>query len=221
MINSELKLDLHNIFNERVIVKAIHTEYLIDTIHQYWYIPPMKYMTAPEMALLTILSEGASLSGYDINKIIDERGFREWAGIGSTSIYSGLKKLEKKNFIKLIIDSKKSGKGPLPNKFKITKQGMANLKTEIKLILSSEARKDSKFDIALASIIILDIKEIDQALNERKEKLEKVLHKVRSGKFEKQGGLNLPPHVVLLFERNFMLLKTEIDFIEKALKDLN
>ena len=129
-------------------------------------------------------------------------------------------KTRKKQFIKLILDNKKSGKGPSPHKYQITELGLANLKTEIRIILSSEARNDSKFDIALAAMTILNKNEIGQALKDRKGKLENILHKVRYEKFEKQGGFNLPPNVVLLFERNFMLLKAEIDFIEKALKGL-
>jgi len=173
----------------------------------------------PELTILVILSEGGKLSGYDINKIITERGFREWAGIGSTSIYSGLKKLEKKNLIMLTSSNEKTGKGPVANKYFLTANGMETLLSEVKTTLSSDAYNDSKFDLALSCAVILSKAEFESALLERKEKLMKNMNRVRSEKFEKQGGVKLPPHVVLLFERTFMLFNTEIDFINKVLKD--
>ncbi|MDH5718816.1 MAG: PadR family transcriptional regulator [Spirochaetia bacterium] len=180
----------------------------------------MVLLSTSEMALLAILYSEGELSGYQINKIITERGFREWADIGSTSIYVGLKKLENKYFIKLVPNLKKTGKGPLPNRYKIIQKGIKILRKEIKIALSSESRYNSKYDLAIASIPILNIADVILALKEKQNKLKKTMHNVRQEKFEKQGGFNLPSHVVLLFERSFMLMQAEIDFTEKALREL-
>ncbi|MEI7850022.1 MAG: PadR family transcriptional regulator, partial [Chloroflexota bacterium] len=90
-----------------------------------------KPLSNVEFALLQLISEQAELSGYMISRLIEERGFREWADIGETSIYIGLEKLNKKEFVEFYIDIDKQGKGPLPKKFTLTDKGKEILKEEI------------------------------------------------------------------------------------------
>ena len=77
----------------------------------------MRRLTNVEMVLLQIIAEKEGISGYGINQIVKERGYREWADIGMTSIYVGLKKLEDKKLVKFKIHTGKIGKGPVPKIF--------------------------------------------------------------------------------------------------------
>lgn len=63
-----------------------------------------------ELTLLEIIREKSNTSGYEIRKIIEERGYREWANIGKTSIYVGIKKLKEKSLITLKTIEKKKVK---------------------------------------------------------------------------------------------------------------
>lgn len=49
----------------------------------------MNQLSNVEMVLLQIIAELNQMSGYEINKRIEQRGYREWAKIGTTSIYVG------------------------------------------------------------------------------------------------------------------------------------
>lgn len=69
-----------------------------------------------EFMLLQMIEECSQASGYDIKKLVERRGYREWANIGMTSIYGGLKKLRDKGWIIPEEFSGKSGKGPMPNR---------------------------------------------------------------------------------------------------------
>lgn len=48
-------------------------------------------ITNVEFMLLQIICERKEASGYEINQLIKERGYREWVDMGTTSIYVGLK----------------------------------------------------------------------------------------------------------------------------------
>ena len=54
-------------------------------------------LTNVETALLQLIGEKKLVSGYELNALIEERGYRNWVGIGKTSIYNTLLKLKKKN----------------------------------------------------------------------------------------------------------------------------
>lgn len=60
--------------------------------------------------LLQILCQQGDISGYRINKIVEEREYRVWTDIGMTSIYTGLEKLKKKHLLTARIDVSKQGK---------------------------------------------------------------------------------------------------------------
>jgi len=173
-----------------------------------------------EFILLQILVQEGELSGYGIDKLIAERGYREWAGIGTTSIYVGLSKLNNKGLVKSSIYTKKQGKGPLPKKYLIVKRGIKVLKKQVWQALSSVEQRTERFDLALAALPILEQQEIVQALTLRYEKVKALLKRIKTEKFEPMGGYKLPQHVVWLFEHSFLLIKHEIKFTKKMLNKI-
>ena len=60
-------------------------------------------MTNLEVVLLGLISE-RPMYGYEIEKVIREKGIRNWVNIGFLSIYAALKKLESKKLIKSRIE---------------------------------------------------------------------------------------------------------------------
>src|SRR4051794_24465032 len=114
-------------------------------------VPVNKFSNA-ELVILQIITESNQMSGYDINKLIEQRGYREWAKIGTTSIYAGLQKLKKKRLIQSDNPSDKFGKGPLPIKFAITEDGKQMLRNEIIDCLSSTRERDNRFDLGIAAL---------------------------------------------------------------------
>lgn len=173
-----------------------------------------------EFTLLQLIAESSNISGYEINKLVEERGYREWADIGTTSIYVGLDKLNKKEFVKSQIDVNKTGKGPLPKRFTLTQQGRDVLKDTIIESLSSTRERDHRFDLAVASLPFINPQEAVDALNARKDFLLSEKKRLES-KYQAQGGSGLPFFVRALFRHPLVLIDTEIEFMDQLIAELN
>jgi len=169
--------------------------------------------------LLQIIRQMGEISGYGIDKIVKEREYRKWADVGTTSIYAGLKKLEKKQLVKSYIDTEKRGKGPLPKKFKLTRKGRNALNKEILDSLSYTRARDHRFDLAFAAIPCVKPEEVIEALQRRKEFLSEAAEHVEK-RFESLGGENLPINIKALFKHPLFLIKHELRFIDSLIKDI-
>jgi hypothetical protein len=80
-------------------------------------------MTNAELAILGLIVERPR-HGYEIEKVIEERGMREWTEVAFSSIYYILRKLEKKNLIHSRLDT--HGSDP----FLLGLAGMPAIQTE-------------------------------------------------------------------------------------------
>lgn len=180
----------------------------------------MNPLSNVELMLLQIIAECRQASGYDINKFIEQRGYREWANIGTTSIYSGLKKLNEKGLIKSEAYGEKAGKGPMPTRFVMTKAGTAALKNEILACLSTTRERDHRFDLGLAALPFVEKEEAINALRERVDFLGHVQNKIRL-KYESQGGERLPLHVRALFLHPMTLIESEQAFVTDLIMQLS
>jgi DNA-binding PadR family transcriptional regulator len=175
-----------------------------------------KTLSNVEFALLQLISENGELSGYSISRLIEERGYREWADIGDTSIYTGLEKLNKNEFVRFYVDTDKQGKGPLPKKFNLTHKGKKILKEEVVEALSVTRERDRRFDIALAAIREIAPAEAIQALEKRKLFLSTEMQRINT-KFIQQDGQALPKHVQILFKHPLILIKAELKFMDEII----
>lgn len=179
----------------------------------------MPILSNVEFMLLQIISEKAGISGYEINRLVEERGFREWADIGTTSIYVGLDKLQKKELLDAYMDTAKQGKGPIPKKFKINKKGLRQLKNEIVEALSNTRERDHRFDLGIAAIPLLSKEEAVIALEKRKQYLSQKSNEIEA-KFISQGSEKLPLNVQMLFDHPRYLIKYEIEFTNSLITKL-
>ncbi|WP_248925003.1 PadR family transcriptional regulator [Paenibacillus hamazuiensis] len=179
----------------------------------------MNQLSNVEFMLLQIIAERNQASGYDINKVIDQRGYREWANIGTTSIYAGLKKLNDKGLIKSEDSGEKSGKGPMPTRFVMTEAGMTTLRSEIIASLSSSRERDNRFDLGLAALPFIEKGEAVRALRKRLDFLGETLKNIRQ-KYESQGGVRLPLYVRGLFLHPISLIEGEREFVVNLINEL-
>ncbi len=181
--------------------------------------PTAKKLSNVELILLEIINQAKEVSGYRIGKLVEERQYRVWADIGTTSIYTGLEKLKRKGFVTSRLDTAKRGKGPLPRKFRLTKKGRLTLKKEIERSLSCARERDRRFDLALAGIPLLPPEKVVTALRERKEFLGEVAEQIKS-RFQSIGGEALPINIKSLFKHSLHLIKHESKFMDKLLAEL-
>ncbi|HPN32828.1 MAG TPA: PadR family transcriptional regulator [bacterium] len=178
----------------------------------------MKNLSNVEIALLQIIYIEKKISGYTINKLIIERGYRNWAGIGTTSIYAGLKKLETKKLIASQNIIKKTGKGPQPNIYSISQSGKKILLQEIKTIIES-CRDSGRFALALAAYPILKNQDIVESLKKRTSFLLSVKSNIEKT-YEHQGGNKLPLNVKALFKHSLGLVSENLRFTDYLLSEL-
>ncbi|UVI30276.1 PadR family transcriptional regulator [Paenibacillus spongiae] len=179
----------------------------------------MNQLSNVEFMLLHMIAECNQASGYDINKLIDQRGYREWANIGTTSIYAGLKKLNDKGLIKSEDSGGKSGKGPMPIRFAMQEAGMIMLRNEIIASLSFSRERDNRFDLGLAALPFVEKAEAIEALRRRLDFLEEALTTIRR-KYESQGGVRLPLYVRALFLHPMNLIESEQAYVAKLINEL-
>lgn len=173
-----------------------------------------------EFILLQIIYDREIISGYEINQLIKDRGYREWADIGTTSIYVGLNKLYKRKLLNSYIDIEKQGRGPVPRKFEITEEGKAILQQETLEALSSTRERDFKFDLALAAIPHVPKAAVLDALQQRKRFLTEVADGLNQ-KLEAFKKKQVPVNMQALYWHPLILIKNEMEFMDNLIQELS
>ena len=185
---------------------------------------------------LTVLSliGGGARYGYQINKILEERGYRNWVDIKFSSIYKALNELEKKGLIK----GEKSDQSLQPSRktWILTKQGSKLLKKQIKYCLSDAPPEKSMFDLGMSAIYMLTkneaLKELRKRINNLSQALKffeynlegfEKLDQLRKSDSERLVGAtmvkDMPQEanlgfVIALFERPYVRVKCEKKWLE-------
>lgn len=177
-------------------------------------------LSSAELALLGLTAEKGPVSGYELDRLIERRGFRDWAGLGRTSIYGALKKLARRGLISLTRPKANRGRGPAPNLAELTDRGRTALVGELTQALAGAGRDTARFDLALAFLPALDRPTIIGGLKERRTDLAATLGQVGT-KFIDQGGEGLPLHVRALFEHGLARLETEVALVDRLLAGLD
>lgn len=165
-------------------------------------------MSSTDICILGIVKEKPRY-GYEIEKIIEHRGIRNWVDIRFSSVYNTLNRLERKALLtsETVLDEKNRSR----KIYSITPEGFDKLKSEIINCLSDPKKQKSTLDLGLANLPVLSKSEILASLESYLEKLnsKKNFYEERI-KFFTGLGNDL---AVLLFERPFKLLLAERDWI--------
>lgn len=179
----------------------------------------MKKPSNTELVLLQILNQEGEVSGYKINKLVVAKGYRDWANVGTTSIYNGLNKLEEKGLVQFRINMEKQGKGAVPRLFRITAKGLKVLIESVVEVLSDPKSDFVGFSIALGGLPVISNEVAIGCLEKRKKGLLEGLNKVKE-KFILQGGEELPFHTKKLFEYSFSMMDAEVKHVRNLISEL-
>ncbi len=119
-------------------------------------------MTLLETTVLGIVATRSS-HAYQIEKQIRERNIRERLPIGFSTIYSALKKLEKRGYLESHFEPQEN----LPGRriYTVTPAGRVALVQQIKKSLSQPQRESSSFEVGLAFGTMLEKVELKEALS--------------------------------------------------------
>jgi DNA-binding PadR family transcriptional regulator len=163
--------------------------------------------------VLALLAEGET-HGYELHRLAHERGFRFWTKLRRSSIYNALAALEKAKLIRARV---RKGEGPDRKVYRITKAGLVRLRTDGLDHLARPAHPQSEIDLGIYVLPFLEPKRARDALRESLAYL-----RARAGFLEEQLAwcnarkLRLP---ALAFERPLLLLRAEIDWLERVAAD--
>jgi DNA-binding PadR family transcriptional regulator len=122
------------------------------------------------LAVLSLIGAGAKY-GYEINQILEQRGYRNWVDIKFSSVYKALKELEGKSLIK----GQKSDEKIQPSKktYTITRKGSKHLRNQIVHCLVDPPKANSLFDLGMSAIFQLTKGEAVDSLKRRLANLER------------------------------------------------
>lgn len=165
-----------------------------------------------EQLILGILSE-QDRHGYDIEKVIAERGMREWTDIGFSSIYYLLKQLEKKK----LVDVQSEGKSPQSRKlFRITKQGLEECKRATKATLL-DSHSSEPLLVGLANTPLIGTDSLINTLKERTKKTKQDINRIER---TRNAQAHLPVFVQALFDYNMYKMRAEIEWSKATIRKL-
>ena len=174
----------------------------------------MTEITNRETAILGLLAE-KSRHGYEIEKVIEERGMRAWTDIGFSSIYYILNRLEDKGLIESkMIDVK--GK-PSRRVYSITEDGISVLQEKVKSLLSEPTKLISPLDLGIAHIPILQPEVVVDCFKNYIQSLEQSIDFLEKAHYKHEEN-NSPYFVTALFSRPLAHLKTEKLWLELFVK---
>ena len=166
-------------------------------------------LSLSEQLILGILSEQAR-HGYDIEKIIIERGMRKWAVVGFSSIYYVLERLEEHG-LATGDDTQDNEK----KQYSITNGGVSVLKAETKKRIAERMPANTHFMTGLATSNLIGASELAKSLEQRKVELASDLEALKEKQFTIE---NIPQSARRLLELGETLLEAELRWINKELE---
>ena len=169
-------------------------------------------LTNAEYAILGLLME-RPCHGYDLDRIIGERGMREWTELAFSSIYFLLARLQKRGLAESRADpQKKTRKIYTP-----TKKARSVFRHATIRALAEPHPTYPSILLGLANWTTLDRDDAISALQDRKVTLTAIAEKVAA---KERGAGPLPSHISALFEYSTSQLQAEMEWLERTINTL-
>jgi len=171
-------------------------------------------VTNAELAVLSLLAE-QSRHGYDIERVINERGMREWTEIGFSSIYYLLKKLGQEGMIEGQLE--KSEHGPARKVYHLTPTGRKALRTGVLHALSVPGRCYPPLQLGLASLPSIPHADAVAALRQYRDALAARYMHVR---VIQESQCPLPYFVDAMFSHSITMLEAELTWVNQFIEQM-
>jgi hypothetical protein len=176
-------------------------------------------LSEAELLILQISCERTTISGYEIDQLVKDRGYIECTANKTIFVGAVLKKLMKSQLVTFVTDAAGKTRDPMLRKIAITQEGKNLLRQEILAALSSSRERDVRFDLAVAAIPFLAREEVIAALEQRKKFLREIAEHIQV-LFESQGGKELPLHL-RAFNHPLLFIQRELDFMDVLIQKLS
>ncbi len=172
-------------------------------------------MTNAELAILSLIVE-TPRHGYQIERVIEERGMRDWTEIGFSSIYYVLKKLERNGWVESRI-KQDEGRGPARKVYYVTQDGMDAWHDATLKVLSQPMQRYSSLLLGLSNLPGLAHEEAIMALRHYAEHLAEQFERVRG---RSQELAPLPYFVTAMFDHSVAVIEAELAWARRFIHQL-
>lgn len=171
-------------------------------------------MTNAELAILSLVAEEPR-HGYQIERVIEERGMREWTEIGFSSIYYLLKKLEREGLIEGHLEE--AQRGPARKVYRPTPAGRQALHEGVLTALSVPGRCYPPIQLGLANLPTVPPARAAAALRAYRRALSERLAHLRA-KWERQRPL--PYFVEAMFDYSATMIQAESAWVDRFIAQI-
>lgn len=160
-----------------------------------------------ELTILALVAEGPRY-GAEVERVIDERGLREWLLVGSSSAYYVLGKLEKQELL-----TSTAGNGD-QMVYELTEAGRGVLQTAIDDLLEQPRPLGSGVELGLANLHVLKPAQVYQALIKRRAAQGQKLLAVEQTweRHQQEGQVADQQHA--LYTHGIVVMRAELEWLE-------
>lgn len=173
-------------------------------------------MSEAELTILSLLSESARY-GHELQKVIEDRGLREWVAIGFSSIFYLLNKLEHQEMI--VGDLRPDPSGVARKLYSLTSAGRGVLQTAVADLLRQPHAFGSGFELGLANMGVLKPAQIYQMLSHHRADLKLRLDTVERSWERHQREEAPADYIRALYTHSIAVMKAEVDWMNAFLAD--
>ncbi|MEX3008301.1 PadR family transcriptional regulator [Hoeflea sp. TYP-13] len=167
-------------------------------------------LTNAEYAILGLLME-RPCHGYDLDRLIEERGMREWTELAFSSIYFLLGKLEKNGLAESRIDPQKKTR----KIYHPTERARSVFRNATVRALADPHPLYPAILLGLANWASLDRKTALAALRRRDDTLAEISARIAA---KAKGAPQFLPHINALFDYSTSQLQAERNWLQRTLK---
>jgi DNA-binding PadR family transcriptional regulator len=166
-------------------------------------------MTDAELTILSLVAE-APRYGYEIQKLVEDRGLREWLTIGFSSIYYILNRLERQNLVQSRLHT--SG-GQARKVYEVTDAGRGVLQTAVSDLLRQPRAVGSGFELGLVNIHVLKPQQAYRMLVHHRQDLQQRFEAVEQTWQQRTQGNNTPDNMMALYTHSLAMMRAELDWL--------
>lgn len=165
--------------------------------------------TDGELLVLGLLADRPR-HGYEIDRVIDERGMRAWASLGFSSIYYLLSKLDQRGFIRPSPGADRGRRAV----YELTEAGRRVLSQRTLDALESTTPPHPRVLIGVANTTDLGSDEAQARLRARAATIHATRDALQARRAEQQP---LPPQARAIFDYSEAMLAADLDWTERLL----
>jgi DNA-binding PadR family transcriptional regulator len=167
-------------------------------------------LTDGELTVLGLLAEQPR-HGYELERVIEERGVRAWTSLGFSSIYYVLDKLAKRGLIEPV---GAPGSAKSRTTFRATATGLEQCAAATRAALADLTPVHARVLIALANSPVLPDADVAAGLTERLAALRDRITEVRAARTAREP---LPASAAAIFDHGEAMLRADADWTEATL----